>query len=546
MKASDLFVRALEAEGVEHVFAIPGEENLDLLESLRGSKIKLVITRHEQAAGFMASTYGRLTGKAGVCMSTLGPGATNFVTAAAYAQLGAMPMVMITGQKPIKTSKQGQFQIIDVVDMMRPLTKFTKQVVSGDSIPTRIREAFRLAQEERPGATHLELPEDIAREHSTMPVTEPSATRRPIAEDKAICKAIEAIQGARKPLLLAGAGANRKLTSKMLRQFVEKLGIPVITTQMGKGVVDETGPHFLGNTALSDGDFVHRAIDQADLIINVGHDVVEKPPFFMRPGGAEVVHINFNSAQVDPVYFPQIEVVGDIANSLWQLKERLDPQEHWSFSDFHRIRDALQKHIREGIQDDSFPIRPQRLVDEIRKIMPEDGILTLDNGMYKIWFARNYPATKPNTVLLDNALATMGAGLPSGMAAKMVNPDRRVMAIVGDGGFMMNSQELETAVRLKLDLVVLILRDDGYGMIKWKQNDMDFQDFGLDFGNPDFVDYARSYGAYGHRVESTAGLAPLVEECYQTGGVHVIDCRVNYTDNNRILNQEIRELSSKL
>jgi len=546
MKASDLFVRALEAEGVEHVFAIPGEENLDLLESLRGSKIKLVITRHEQAAGFMASTYGRLTGKAGVCMSTLGPGATNFVTAAAYAQLGAMPMVMITGQKPIKTSKQGQFQIIDVVDMMRPLTKFTKQVVSGDSIPTRIREAFRLAQEERPGATHLELPEDIAREHSTMPVTEPSATRRPIAEDKAICKAIEAIQGARKPLLLAGAGANRKLTSKMLRQFVEKLGIPVITTQMGKGVVDETGPHFLGNTALSDGDFVHRAIDQADLIINVGHDVVEKPPFFMRPGGAEVVHINFNSAQVDPVYFPQIEVVGDIANSLWQLKERLDPQEHWSFSDFHRIRDALQKHIREGIQDDSFPIRPQRLVDEIRKIMPEDGILTLDNGMYKIWFARNYPATKPNTVLLDNALATMGAGLPSGMAAKMVYPDRRVMAIVGDGGFMMNSQELETAVRLKLDLVVLILRDDGYGMIKWKQNDMDFQDFGLDFGNPDFVDYARSYGAYGHRVESTAGLAPLVEECYQTGGVHVIDCRVNYTDNNRILNQEIRELSSKL
>ena len=546
MKASDLFVRALEAEGVEHVFAIPGEENLDLLESLRGSKIKLVITRHEQAAGFMASTYGRLTGKAGVCMSTLGPGATNFVTAAAYAQLGAMPMVMITGQKPIKTSKQGQFQIIDVVDMMRPLTKFTKQVVSGDSIPTRIREAFRLAQEERPGATHLELPEDIAREHSTMPVTEPSSTRRPIAEDKAICKAIEAIQGARKPLLLAGAGANRKLTSKMLRQFVEKLGIPVITTQMGKGVVDETGPHFLGNTALSDGDFVHRAIDQADLIINVGHDVVEKPPFFMRPGGAEVVHINFNSAQVDPVYFPQIEVVGDIANSLWQLKERLDPQEHWSFSDFHRIRDALQKHIREGIVDDSFPIRPQRLVDELRKIMPEDGILTLDNGMYKIWFARNYPASKPNTVLLDNALATMGAGLPSGMAAKMVYPDRRVMAIVGDGGFMMNSQELETAVRLKLDLVVLILRDDGYGMIKWKQSDMDFQDFGLDFGNPDFVDYARSYGAYGHRVESTAGLAPLVEECYQTGGVHVIDCRVNYADNNRILNQEIRELSSKL
>ncbi|WP_421705803.1 acetolactate synthase large subunit [Alloalcanivorax xenomutans] len=547
MKASDLFVRALEAEGVEYLFAIPGEENLDLLESLRGSKkINLVITRHEQAAGFMAATYGRLTGKAGVCLSTLGPGATNLVTAAAYAQLGAMPMVMITGQKPIKSSKQGQFQIIDVVDMMRPLTKFTKQVVSGDTIPARIREAFRLSQEERPGATHLELPEDIAREHSTMPVLEPSLTRRPIAEDKAICRAVEAIQNARKPLILVGAGGNRKLTSKMLRQFIDKLGIPVVTTQMGKGVVDETGPHFLGNTALSDGDFVHRAISAADLIINIGHDVVEKPPFFMRPGGPEVVHINFNSAQVDPVYFPQIEVVGDIANSLWQLKERLDPQEHWSFADFHRVRDALQKHINEGARDDRFPMLPQRLVHEVRKVMPDDGVIALDNGMYKIWFARNYPATHPNTVLLDNALASMGAGLPSAMAAKMVHPNRRVLSVCGDGGFMMNSQELETAVRMGLDLVVLILRDDGYGMIKWKQSQMDFHDFGLDFRNPDFVAYAKAYGAEGHRVESSDQLVPLVESCFEAGGVHVIDLPVDYSQNDHILNQEIRELSSRV
>lgn len=546
MKASDLFVRALEAEGVEYVFAIPGEENLDLLESLRGSKVKLVITRHEQAAGFMAATYGRLTGNSGVCMSTLGPGATNFVTAAAYAQLGAMPMVMITGQKPIKTSKQGQFQIIDVVDMMRPLTKFTKQIVSSDNIPARIREAFRLAEEERPGATHLELPEDIAHEHSTMPVLEPSATRRPIAEEKAICNAVEAIRTSRKPLLLLGAAANRKLTSKMLRQFVEKLGIPVVTTQMGKGVIDESTPHFIGNTALSDGDFVHRAINQADLIINVGHDVVEKPPFFMRPGGAQVVHINFNSAQVDPVYFPQIEVVGDIANSLWQLKERLEPQEHWSFADAHRIRDALKHHIAEGADDDSFPIVPQRLVKDVREVMPDDGIIALDNGMYKIWFARNYPAYQPNTVLLDNALATMGAGLPSAMAAKLVYPERRVVAICGDGGFMMNSQEMETAVRLKLDLIVLLLRDDGYGMIKWKQSQMHFHDFGLDFGNPDFVAYAQAYGAHGHRISATDELKPLMEKCFNEGGVHLIDVPVDYSHNDRILNREIRELSSKL
>ncbi|MFD1216664.1 acetolactate synthase large subunit [Microbulbifer celer] len=546
MKASDLFVRALEAEGVEYVFAIPGEENLDLLESLRGSKIQLVVTRHEQAAGFMASTYGRLTGKSGVCLSTLGPGATNLVTAAAYAQLGAMPMVMVTGQKPIKSSKQGQFQIIDIVDMMQPLTKFTRTIVSGDNVPAHVREAFRQAQEERPGATHLELPEDIARERSSMPVLEPSYTRRPIAEEKAIRQAAEAITGARKPLLLIGAGGNRKLTAKMLREFVEKLGIPAVTTQMGKGVIDESGPHFIGNTALSDHDFVHRAIDQADLIINVGHDVVEKPPFFMRPGGAEVVHINFSSAQVDPVYFPQIEVVGDIANSLWQLKERLEPQKHWSFTDAHRIRDALQQHIRDGCVDDSFPIRPQRLVKEIRDVMPKDGILALDNGMYKIWFARNYPAHSPNSVLLDNALATMGAGLPSAMAAKLVFPERQVLAICGDGGFMMNSQELETAVRLKQDLIILLVRDDGYGMIKWKQKQMDFDDFGLEFGNPDFVAYAESYGASGHRVEATAELKPLIEKCSKEGGVHLIDVRVDYSDNDRILNREIRELSDKL
>ncbi|WP_237061493.1 acetolactate synthase large subunit [Microbulbifer zhoushanensis] len=546
MKASDLFVRALEAEGVEYVFAIPGEENLDLLESLRGSKIELIITRHEQAAGFMAATYGRLTGRSAVCLSTLGPGATNLVTAAAYAQLGAMPMVMVTGQKPIKSSKQGQFQIIDIVDMMQPLTKFTRTIVSGDNVPAHVREAFRQAQEERPGATHLELPEDIAHEHSTMPVLEPSYTRRPIAEEKAIRQAAEAITAARRPLLLIGAGGNRKLTAKMLREFVEKLGIPAVTTQMGKGVIDESGPHFIGNTALSDHDFVHRAIDQADLIINVGHDVVEKPPFFMRPGGAEVVHINFNSAQVDPVYFPQIEVVGDIANSLWQLKERLEPQDHWSFSDAHRIRDALQKHIHDGCGDDSFPIKPQRLVKEIRDVMPEDGILALDNGMYKIWFARNYPAHSPNSVLLDNALATMGAGLPSAMAAKLVFPDRKVMAICGDGGFMMNSQELETAVRLKQDLIILLLRDDGYGMIKWKQKQMDFHDFGLDFGNPDFVAYAEAYGARGHRIKATAELKPLIRKCCQEGGVHLIDVQVDYADNDRILNREIRELSGKL
>lgn len=542
MKASDLFVKCLEAENVEYIFGIPGEENLDLLNSLRGSSIKLIITRHEQAAGFMAATYGRLTGKAGVCLSTLGPGATNFVTAAAYAQLGAMPMVMITGQKPIKRSKQGQFQIIDVVDMMRPITKYAKQIVSGDNIPSRIREAFRLAEEERPGAALLELPEDIAAEGTDEVPYPASLVRRPVVEEKAVVRAVDHIKKAKHPILVVGAGANRKLTAKMLRAFVDKQGIPFITTQMGKGVVDETHELFLGNAALSDGDFLHRAIEKSDLIINVGHDVIEKPPFFMKHNGRVVIHINFSSAEVDPVYFPQAEMVGDIANSIWQLNERLEPQGHWDFSYFMKVREACESHVNEGTDDGSFPVVPQRFVADVRNVMPEDSIIALDNGMYKIWFARNYKAYHSNTVLLDNALATMGAGLPSAIAAKLVNPNKKVMAICGDGGFMMNSQEIETAVRLGLNLVVLILNDSGYGMIKWKQAKMNFVDYGLDFKNPCFVTYAKSYGAIGHRLERTEDLARLLESCLTSDGVHLIDVPVNYAANDRVLNRELPQL----
>ena len=547
MKASDLFVNALEAEGVEYIFGIPGEENLDLLDSLRNSKIQLILTRHEQAAGFMAATYGRLTGRAGVCLSTLGPGATNFVTAAAYGQLGALPMLMITGQKPIKSSKQGKFQIVDVVEMMKPLTKYTQQIVGGDNIPSRVHEAFRLAEEERPGATHLELPEDIARDETDADLLPTRHVRRPIAEQKSIHQAVEALQKAKHPLLLIGAGANRKQTAKMLRDFVDEFQIPFFSTQMGKGVLDERDPLFLGNAALSDGDFLHRAIAHSDLILNVGHDVVEKPPFFMHvDDGRTVIHVNFRTAEVDPVYFPQVEVVGDIANSVWQITQALTAQEQWDFKYFLQIRERVEAHLLEGADDPRFPIYPQRLVADIRKVMPDDGIIALDNGVYKIWFARNYRAHLSNTVLLDNALATMGAGLPSALAAQIVFPERRVMAICGDGGFLMNSAEMETAVRLKLNLIVLILRDNAYGMIKWKQSNMGFPNWGLDFGNPDFVKYAQSYGAHGHRVASAEGLAPLLERCYQAGGVHLVEAPMDYSENDRILNHEIKELSAKL
>jgi len=545
--AARLMVECLEAEGVTRIFGVPGEENLDLLEALRASSIEPVITRHEQAAGFMAACHGRLTGKPGVCLSTLGPGATNFITAAAYAQLGAMPLVMITGQKPIKTSKQGSFQILDIVDVMQPVTHYSRQIVSAATVPARVREAFRRAEEERPGAVHLELPEDIAREDAAgLKPLVASQTRRPVAEEKAIARAVEAITNAKRPLLMCGAGANRKLTSKMLRRFINSTRIPFFTTQMGKGVVGEPNDCWMGTAALSDGDYVHRLIEHSDCIINVGHDVVEKPPFFMKEGRRTVIHVNFFSAEVDPVYFPQIEVTGDIANAIWQFSERIEPQDHWDFSMARKVRAALFEDLDSGREIDDFPIHPRRLVHVVRDAMPEDGIVSLDNGLYKVWFARNYRAVRANTLLLDNALATMGAGLPVAIGAKIDFPERKVLAICGDGGFMMNSQELETAVRLGLDLVVLVLRDDAYGMIRWKQADMDLPDYGLTFGNPDFVRYAEAYGAHGHRADSVESLKALLDKALNGSGVHLIDCPIDYADSKQFLFDELPAKSAAL
>ncbi len=546
MKAAELFVKALENEGVKYIFGIPGEENLDFLEALRCSSIELIVTRHEQAAGFMAATVGRLTGHPGVCLSTLGPGATNFVTAAAYATLGGMPMLMITGQKPIKSSKQGHFQIVNTCEIMVPVTKFTRQISNAHQITSQVREAFRIATEERPGAVHLELPEDIAAEEATTThIFSVQKVRRPVAEEKALRQAVEMIRAAQHPLLLVGAAANRKLTSKMLLEFVDSTGIPFFDTQMGKGVIDERHSLYLGSAALSQNDFLHCAIEKADLIINVGHDVIEKPPFIMQEKDTrKVIHVNFYGAKVDSIYFPQLEVVGDIANALWQMKEILKSETlNIDKKYFLDIKQKIETHIARDEQSEQFPLIPQRIVHDVRACLPEDGILALDNGMYKLWFARNYRAYAPNTILLDNALATMGAGLPSALAAKILNPEKKVLAICGDGGFMMNSQELETAIRLGLDLVVLILNDSAYGMIEWKQESLGFKNFGLKFGNPDFVKYAESYGAYGYRVQHTDDFVQLLKSCLNTKGVHVIDVPVDYSENIRVLTKELKEKS---
>jgi acetolactate synthase I/II/III large subunit len=539
-KGSDLLVTALENEGVDRIFGIPGEENLDVVESLRHSKIELVLTRHEQAAAFMAATQGRLTGRPGVCLSTLGPGALNFTTGAAYAHLGAMPMLMITGQKPIKSARQARFQIVDIVRTMGPLTKMSRQIVSAASIPAMVRDAFRIATEERPGPVHLELPEDIAAEEATAALVPAHQINWPVASSAAVDRVAEMILRAKCPLIMIGAAGNRPRLVEALSDFVRRARIPFFNTQMGKGAVTGNSDLYVGTAALTERDYVHDAIDRADLIVAIGHDTVEKPPFLMGHAapGRKVVYVGFVPANVEQVFYPDAELIGDIGASVAALAQRLDGRIQTDPAMLD-LRKTILSHINERVGEDRFPVTPQRLVRDVRAVVPEDGIVSLDNGMYKIWFARNYRTHMANTLLLDNALATMGAGLPAAIMAKLLHPDRKVLAVCGDGGFMMNSQELETAIRLKLDLVVLIIVDSAYGMIRWKQAVDRFPDFGMTFNNPDFVKYAEAYGARGHNVTSVEAVAPTLQAAFDAGGVHLVAVPIDYSENIRVLVDEL-------
>jgi acetolactate synthase I/II/III large subunit len=547
MKASDLFVKALENEGVDRIFAVPGEENLDVVESLRTSSIELVLVRHEQSAAFMAATHGRLTGRPGVCMATLGPGALNLVTGAAYAHLGAMPMILITGQKAIMSARQARFQIVDIVATMKPLTKSSRQIISAASIPTVVRDAFRLASEERPGPVHLELPEDIAGEKldEDVPLVRAHPIEIPVAHAAALDRAAELLMRAERPLVMFGAASSRPRLAGQLTDFVRRVGIPFFNTQMGKGTVAGLGTTeggtelWMGTAALTDRDYVHEAIDRADLILTIGHDTIEKPPFIMGPKGPKVIHVGYTPANVEQVYFPHAEVIGDLGPSLALLADRVQGKLPNAGALVPLRKNIIERTLARS-EESRFPLTPQRIVSDVRKVMPADGIVALDNGMYKIWFARCYRTRNANALLLDNALATMGAGLPSAMMAAMLNPGKRVLAVCGDGGFMMNSQELETAVRLKLDLVVLIIQDDAYGMIRWKQAVDNFADWGLAFGNPDFVKYADAYGAKGRRVETADALVATLEAAFSEGGVQLVTVPVDYSENSRVLVDELR------
>src|SRR5499433_4231594 len=545
MKGADLLVLALENEGVERIFGLPGEENLDVVEALRKSSIELVVTRHEQAAAFMAATHGRLTGEPGVCLTTLGPGALNLTTGAAHALLGAMPMIMITGQKGVLSRKQARFQVVDVVSTMAPLTKMAHQIVSPTTIPALVREAFRVAQQERPGPVHLELPDDIAAEPAgEPPLIQPHPIEVPVAQTAALDRAAALILKAERPLIMLGAAASRPCLADALSDFIKRVEIPFFNTQMGKGSVSGGSGLYMGTAALSERDYVHDAIDRADLIIAIGHDTVEKPPFLMGPNGPTVLHVGYLPTTVEEVYFPHAELVGDVGPSLALLADRLEGRLPKAGA-LLPLREQILARIADRAEESRYPLSPQRIVHDVRQVMPEDGIVCLDNGMYKIWFARNYRTRVANTLLLDNALATMGAGLPSAIMASILYPGRRVLAVCGDGGFMMNSQELETAVRMKLNFTVLILQDNAYGMIRWKQAADGYPDFGMTFGNPDFVVYAKSYGIKGARVESADGLVPALETAFAAGGVQLVAAPIDYSENLRVLVDELRANAAK-
>jgi acetolactate synthase-1/2/3 large subunit len=448
-------------------------------------------------------------------------------------------MIMITGQKGILSSRQARFQIVDVIAAMKPLTKLSRQIVSPGMIPTLVREAFRVACEERPGPVHLELPEDIAAEGcEPLSLIPPHLVDLPVAGSESLERAAAIILKARFPLLMLGAAASRPRSTSDLAQFVLRTRIPYFTTQMGKGTVPGGTELYMGTAALSERDHVHDAVERADLIITIGHDTVEKPPFIMGSAGPQVIHVGYQPANVEQVYFPQAEVVGDLGPSLRLLADRIEGKMP-NASALLPLRASILSRIADRATEARFT--PQRLVHDIREVMPADGILALDNGMYKIWFARNYRTRVANTLLLDNALATMGAGLPSAIAAALLFPKRRVMAVCGDGGFMMNSQEMETAVRLKLNLVVLIIEDNAYGMIRWKQAVDKFPDFGMTFGNPDFVKYAEAYGARGTRVDAVANLKGTLERAFVEGGVQLVVVPIDYSENTRVLVDELRE-----
>ncbi|WP_067477759.1 acetolactate synthase large subunit [Actinomadura hibisca] len=533
--AARLLVRTLEAEGVEYVFGIPGEENIHFVDALNDSSIRYVLVRHEQGAAFMAEIYGRLTGKAGVASATLGPGAINLQLGVADATTNSTPVVAISAQVGLDRIYKESHQIVDLVSLFRPITKWAELAPTAEALPEMVRKAFKTAQTERPGAVYLAIPEDV----EAAPVSPdlkplPRNVVRPQEPSPAqIARAADVLALARQPIVLAGHGATRAGASEALVHFAEKLGLPVATTFNGKGVFPDDHRNALGAVGFMRHDYVNFGFDEADVLIAVGYELQEFDPVKINPhADKKIIHIHQFPAEVDDHYPVEVGVQGDISRSLRQLADAV----HRRFDTAHgeKIRRLIQQDLAEGRTDDGFPLSPRRVVADIREAMDRSDIVLADTGAVKMWMARMYPTYEPNTLLVSNGLSSMGFAVPGALAAKLARPDRKVLAATGDGAFLMNSQELETAVRENIPITVLVWQDDAYGLIEWKMQMELGRSSHVKFGGIDFVKYAESLGAHGHRVTSADELLPTLHKALAENGVSVVAVPVDYSHNLRL------------
>ena len=541
MKAAELFVKCLENEGVEYIFGIPGEENLDIMDVLLDSDIKFILTRHEQGAAFMADVYGRLTGKAGVCMSTLGPGATNLVTGFADADMDRAPIVGIAGQGATTRMHKESHQVLDLVDLFDPISKYSTTVRAPEVIPEVVRKAFKEAQLEKPGGSFIDFPEDIA-EEEMMEIKQPlkvQAPLTPVPPSEKIQQAAEVISQAKYPVIMAGNGVIRNGASEALVEFAEKLNIAVATTFMAKGVIPSSHTLSLGTIGLQAKDYVACGFEKSDVIICVGFDMVEFHPYIWHKyKDKKIIHIDMSPAEVDEHYILEVGVVGDIKSGLHEIA-KIAQTGAGEFND--ELRQTIMHELNEFENDTSYPIKPQRIVSDLRKALNPEDVVISDVGAHKIWMARMYQAEAPNTCIISNGFASMGIGLPGAIAAKLVNPNVTALTVTGDAGFMMNSQEIETALRIGVAVVILIWTDQEYGLIHWHQLRHMGRPSHIEFTNPDFVKYAESFGAKGYKVESADQLIPTIKQAIEDDTVVVIDCPVDYSENMK-LTEELSRL----
>ena len=545
LNVAEVLVQCLENEGVEYVFGLPGEENLHVLEALKDSSIQFITTRHEQGAAFMADVYGRLTGKAGVCLSTLGPGATNLMTGVADANLDGAPLVAITGQVGTDRMHIESHQYLDLVAMFAPVTKWNAQIVRPDNTPEIIRKAFKIAQAEKPGAVHIDLPENIAAMPLDARPLRKDDREKTYASTRSLNAAAAAISKAKNPLILAGNGVIRGHASEALTEFATQLNIPVANTFMGKGAIPYTHPLSIWTVGLQQRDLISCAFDESDLVIAIGYDLIEYSPKKWNPlGDKHIIHIDESRAEIDSSYIPLVEVFGDISDSLNDIVKRCDRSGNRPPAAIS-LRSQIKEDYELYANDDGFPVKPQKIIYDLRQVMAPEDIVISDVGAHKMWMARHYHSDCPNTCIISNGFAAMGIAIPGAMAAKLVHPDRKVVAVTGDGGFMMNCQELETALRVKTPFVTLIFNDNGYGLIEWKQINQFGHSTYIDFTNPDFVKLAESMGLKGYRVESAADLIPTLQQALADDVPAVIDCPVDYKENLRF-SQKSGDLSCEV